>query len=257
MVKPLLVMAHGTRTTKEEWDGYDALLPEAQVLPVDLPGHGARLGTRCTEASVLATFDEAVGSARPGQPVVLLGHSLGGYLAAWYAAELTAQGRDGVLAGLVLVGTTADPASRMAWIYKVFAQLLPRIGHERMTLVANALYRAMGERGELPGPEAYEALGDSWRIVFEHCGPENLRAVRCPVVFVNGQYDQMRLHVRRFAAMTPDTRQYVVRGATHLLPVTHPAALAGIVARVLEALPDEGAPASGPRTTAPGEREAD
>lgn len=237
-MKPLMVLAHGTRTSRAQWDGYDELVENAQLLPIDLPGHGALHGQTCDYDAVIAVLDEALAAAGPGQPVILGGHSLGGYLAAMYAEHLAGQGRD-ELAALVLVGTTADPGSRLAAIYKGFAKLLPVIGFERMAKVTGLFFKALGAQGEVPGPESYEALADAWSLVFSHCGPHNLEAVTCPVVLVNGQFDQMRLHVKDFASRTPDATAHVVKGASHILPMTHPEELAAIFDELAVAVAQE------------------
>lgn len=234
MTRPLVVLVHGTRQTRHEWDGYAELLPGAELLAIDLPGHGSRAGERCTREAAMAAIHDAVRSRDDGQPVVLVGHSLGGYLAALYMEESTTAGRDDVDA-LVLVGTTADPASPVAGVYRGFAKILPIVGFERMTTIANVFYRALGERGELPGPESYEALDDAWKVVFADCGPRNLEPVRAPVTIVNGQFDQMRLHARRWAAASGNATVHLVPGATHLLPITHKPQLAAILAEVAAA----------------------
>lgn len=234
MTRPLVVLVHGTRQTRRQWEGYAELLPEAQLLAIDLPGHGSRAGERCTREATMAVIDEAVRSRADGQPVVLVGHSLGGYLAALYMQEAAMAGRDDIDA-LVLVGTTADPTSPVAGIYRGFAKVLPVVGFERMTAIANCFYRLLGERGELPGPESYEALDDAWKVVFADCGPHNLEQVRVPVTIVNGQFDQMRLHARRWAAASGNATVHLVPGATHLLPITHEPQLAAILAEVVAA----------------------
>ena len=228
MVKPLVVLVHGTHESKAEWDGYDALLPDVEVLAIDLPGHGDATHQRCTRSNVLAAFEDALAQAEPGQPVVLVGHSLGGYFSALYANYLADEGRDD-LAALVLVGTTADPSSLIALGYKGFLWLISALGVQRMTTISNAFYRLIGNRGELPGQESYQALADGWRVVFDECGPANLRDVQCPVVLVNGQFDQMRVHAKRFANQASNVSAHVLRGATHQLPKTHPAKLAAII----------------------------
>lgn len=228
MVKPLVVLVHGTHETKAEWDGYDALLPDVEVLAIDLPGHGDAAHERCTRSNVVAAFDDAFAQAAPGQPVVLVGHSLGGYFSALYANYLAEEGRDD-LAALVLVGTTADPSSTVALGYKGFLWLMSALGVQRMTSISNAFYRLIDKRGELPGQGSYQALADGWRVVFDECGPANLRAVQCPVVLVNGQFDQMRVHAKQFASHASHVSAHVVRRATHQLPKTHPEKLAAII----------------------------
>lgn len=228
MVKPLVVMVHGTHESKAEWDGYDALLPDAEILAIDLPGHGDAAHQRCTRSNVVAALDDAFAQAAPGQSVVLVGHSLGGYFSALYANYLADEGRE-ELAALVLVGTTADPSSMVARGYKGFLWLISALGVQRMTTISNAFYRLIGNRGELPGQGSYQALADGWQVVFDECGPANLRDVQCPVVLVNGQFDQMRVHAKQFASHASNASAHVVRRATHQLPKTHPSRLAAII----------------------------
>ena len=110
------------------------------------------------------------------------------------------------------------------------------LGVQRMTTISNAFYRLIGNRGDLPGPESYQALADGWRVVFDECGPANLRDVQCPVVLVNGQFDQMRVHAKRFASNASHVSAHVVRGATHQLPKTNPSKLAAIIDGALAGL---------------------
>ncbi|MGC5584337.1 alpha/beta fold hydrolase [Ornithinimicrobium sp. W1679] len=232
--RPLLVLVHGSRFSRRQWSGYAAQLPSADVVAVDLPGHGERVGMAFTVGSALDVIDEAVRSGGPGRRVVLAGHSLGGYLASLYAAE-----HPGTLAGLVLLGATGDPAGRLTGVYTGFAKLLPRVGFERMARLANAVIRALGARPEdLPDAAAYPVLGDAWDAVVERCGPHVLTTVDCPVTIANGRWDQMRIHAARFAAAAPQARVVVVEGASHLFPLTHRAATVETLRRALaEAAP--------------------
>lgn len=232
-MKPLMVLAHGTRATQELWAPYPELVPSADLLAIDLPGHGEREGEPCHYDDVIRTFDDAVATAHPGQPVIVAGHSLGGYLAAMYAEHLVREERDGELSALVLIGTTADPASKLASLYKGFAKVLPMIGYERMATITGFFYRWLGVKGDdVPGADSYAALAEAWALVFSRCGPDNLRDVDCPVYLVNGQFDQMRIHARQFARGTASATSRVVKGASHILPATHPEQLAEILDEV-------------------------
>lgn len=228
LAQPRLVLVHGTRMDARQWEPYRRLLPGVEMVPVDLPGHGSRLGERFTTDAAVAVIAEAVEGAGPGRRVVLAGHSLGGYMATVYAAR-----RPGHLARLVLVGATADPASRLSGLYRGFARVLPRVGAERMARAANRLMRWLGARGEtaaaLPGGEAYAALPDAWQAVMDDCGPQLLGEVDCPVLIVNGGLDQMRVHQQRYASAAREARVVTVPHATHLLPLTHPEELAALL----------------------------
>lgn len=237
--RPRLVLVHGTRMEGRQWDPYLPLLPGVDVVAPDLPGHGTRVHEPFTLDAALAAISGAVDTAVPGQRVVLAGHSLGGYLATVWAAR-----HPGRLDELVLVGATADPAGPLTGVYRAFAGLVGRSDPDRMARATNRMVRWLGARPEvadaLPGGEAYAALPAAWQVVMDECGPDLLHDVDCPVVLVNGQLDQMRLHVRRYAAAAGGARVVTVPRATHLMPLTHPERLAEILLEVTVPRADPG-----------------
>lgn len=219
--------------TAAQWNPYGKLLPGIQVVAVDLPGHGARVGEPFTTEAALTVIREALTSGDPRGPVVLAGHSLGGYLAALYA-----QAHPDHLSALVLVGASADPATRLAVVYRAFARVIPLVGAERMARFTNGVMRRLGLSGEaaeeLPGGAAYAALPAAWAAVMQACGPDLLREVRCPVFLVNGQWDQMRLNVRRYSQACVQPHVVTIPRATHFAPLTHPEQVAGVLAEAVD-----------------------
>lgn len=226
VLPPRLVLVHGTRMAASEWQAYPPLLPGVQIVAVDLPGHGERVAEEFTTEAALETLRAAVDGRLPGQRVVLAGHSLGGYLAMLYAAR-----HPGGVDALVIIGATAEPVGVLAAVYRQFATVLPVIGHERMARATNAVMRRLGADPQtLTGPESYAALAPSWQTVLDECRVSLLEQAGCPVTLVNGQFDQMRIHVGRFIrAAGPGTRVVTVPRATHLLPLTHPERLAAVL----------------------------
>jgi len=80
--EPLLVLLHGLGATGDVWEGWRPGLarrwPGRWIAP-DLPGHG---GSPPLTAYTIDDLAAAVaGIVRPGAPVVVLGHSLGGVVA--------------------------------------------------------------------------------------------------------------------------------------------------------------------------------
>lgn len=224
-----LVLVHGTRMDHAEWAAYPELLPEAEIVAIDLPGHGGRVHEEFTADAAVATIREAVDGRAAGQRVVLAGHSLGGYLAMLYAVR-----HPGTLDALVLIGASAEPVGPFAAVYRAFAEVLPHVGPERMARAANAVMRRLGtEEDALPGAESYAALPAAWQTVFDECRADLLGQVDCPIFLVNGQFDQMRVHVKRFAAAAADARVVTVPRATHLLPLTHAAQLVEVFEEAL------------------------
>jgi pimeloyl-ACP methyl ester carboxylesterase len=225
-----LVLVHGTRFSHTQWSPYADRLDGLEVVTPDLPGHGTRTAERFSTASAVNAIRDAVESGEPATPVVLAGHSLGGYMSMAYAAEHPDR-----LAGLVLIGSSALPRGLGAAAYRGFAILIARVGHDRAGRAANRVLSRMTDPATLEvllsGGASYEATADAWAAVMRDCRPEMLREVTSPVLILNGRFDQLGVHARRFAEACQRGSVRVVPRATHLLPITHP----DVVARELRA----------------------
>ena len=227
MSRPHLVLVHGSRLSSSQWTPLVPLLePHADLTLVDLPGHGARAGETFTMRRCVEVVQDAVVAV--GRPPVLVGHSLGGYAAMAHAA---AHAED--LGALVLAGCTAVPVGPGAGLYRGVAALTERLGPERMTRInLRVLRRAYASEVIEPviaGGFYFAPTPDAWREVMAHCRPEMLHGVRCPVTFLNGQWDQFRVGVRTFRRACPHAQVRVVRRATHLAPLDQPEAFARAV----------------------------
>jgi len=224
------VLVHGTRVSSAQWHlpAYQDVLADLDVVTPDLPGHGSRVAERFTTAAAVEVVSEAVESGEPGAPVVLAGHSLGGYMAMAYAARHPQR-----LAGLALIGASAVPRGPGAAAYRAFASLIPRVGPERMARLSNRVLTRLTDaetaRAVLDGGDSYAATADAWAAVMADGDPRLLRNVTCPVLLVSGQWDQLRVHAREFAAQCRDARVVVVPRATHLLPLSHPRVVATLL----------------------------
>ena len=106
---PRVLFVHGSPGTWEAWHEFlddPALRERAMLLAPDRPGYGgSRRGH--TEASMVgqAAALAAVLEAFPGPPAVVVGHSLGGPIAARLAMD-----RPELVADLVLIAPSIDPA---------------------------------------------------------------------------------------------------------------------------------------------------
>ena len=234
MTTARLVLVHGTRFSHTQWNAYEGEFPGCEVVTPDLPGHGTAVSQPFTTEAALDALDVAVGERREGVPVILAGHSLGGYMAMAYAGRHPDR-----LAGLVLMGSSAVPDGVGAAAYRGFARLIDRVGPERMGRLANRVIARLASpealEGLLAGGAIYTATTDAWAAVMADCRPDLLRDVACPVLLLNGQFDQLGIHARRFVAAGRQIRVTVVPRATHLFPITHPT----LVAEVLRDFVDE------------------
>lgn len=226
---PHLVLVHGSRLASTQWLPQLPLLEgRATVSLVDLPGHGSRAGETFTLARCIAVVDEAVDEAPPGAAVVLVGHSLGGYVAMAYAAEHGAR-----LDGLVLAGCSATPTGPGAAAYRVVAALTERIGPARMTRFNDRVLRRLYPAGliepVIAGGYYFTPTPAAWRAVMDGCRPAMLRDLGCPVLLLNGQWDQFRLGVRSVLRVLPGARVQTIRGASHLSNLDQPESFAEAV----------------------------
>jgi pimeloyl-ACP methyl ester carboxylesterase len=118
--KPGLVWLAGYRSDMESTKAA-ALDAEAErlglgLLRFDYSGHGRSEG-RLEEGTISRWLEEtmAIVRARTVGPQILIGSSMGGYLALLAARELIRSGEEGRLAGLILVAPAVDFTESLIW----------------------------------------------------------------------------------------------------------------------------------------------
>lgn len=195
---------------------------------VDLPGHGAQAAEPFTIDAAVSAISRGVAEREPGERVVLVGHSLGGYLALAYAAR-----HAGSIDGLVLADCSAAPTGLGAALYRGVAALTDRLGPRRMTQVNDRvlrrLYPAELIEPVIEGGYFFDPTPQAWRAVMDHCRPQLLDAVSCPVLVLNGRWDQFRIGTRAFVGARPGIRVQTIPGASHLAPLDQPGRFAAAV----------------------------
>ncbi|MGQ0804190.1 MAG: alpha/beta fold hydrolase [Actinomycetota bacterium] len=82
---PLLLLLHGSGCDATVWEGMVPNLRPFRVLAQDLPGHGASPLPRLSVAEAMADAEALLDELNLGEPV-LVGHSLGGWIALHHAA---------------------------------------------------------------------------------------------------------------------------------------------------------------------------
>jgi pimeloyl-ACP methyl ester carboxylesterase len=226
----VVLFLHGAGLSKAMWrPQLDTLAGELEVEAIDLPGHGERMGERFTFPAAV----EAVAETVAGRPAVLVGLSLGGYVALQTVAE-----RRDLAGGLVLTGCSVD-YSRLgnrfvAWTAEVFQRVWPK------RMLRNAQTSAFARQYPDWAAEL-EAGGFSWRGY-----ADALRAARRirwhevaagydrPVLILNGENDKP--HVReqpKLLECFPRGTAELVPGAGHLANLDRPEAYTDAVRRLV------------------------
>lgn len=201
---PAIVLTHGWADTSAVWTGLVAeLASELRCVTWDLRGHGTSAVPppgQYTRDHALADLERVVADAGP--PLVLGGHSLGGYLSLAYTLRHPDQVR-----GLVLVA--AGPGFR---------------NPESMRQWNESVDRSAAELGGPPGQEEISKHHDSW--VMDH-----LADIVAPTLVVVGERDRRFLASAEVFARYLDVRAtVVVPDAGHLVHATKPAAVADAIA---------------------------
>ena len=220
--RQLIVFLHGTRLTGAEWAAQTATLSdEFDCLALDLPGHGAAADVPFTLAGAgEAVADAIVHSGR--ESAILVGLSLGGYVAMEVAARWPER-----VAGLVIAGATAEPTRARAVPYRLLALAFERVD-ERLLGRLNRWFFRFRYPAEIAEPivaAGFHFKGGATAIralIGERFIPR-LARYPGPTLIINGAYDVLfRLFQPRFVEAATDPQRRLIPGATHLSNLDRP-----------------------------------
>jgi pimeloyl-ACP methyl ester carboxylesterase len=225
---PCLVFVHGAGISRQMWrPQLSALAGTFRVVAFDLPGHGVRGGERFDFEAAVTLLSDVVAS-HGGSPVVLVGHSLGGYIVAEYAAR-----RPDRVSGIVLSGSSADYRGWLGFRTKVTAALY-RLGG-RISFVDRWFRdRTASQIRELPisqstadaiidGGFFLRSWGEAGAALVGRNSHERLCEYPGAVLLVNGASDTLNVpDAERLAAELPNVDADVIHGAGHLCNLQAP-----------------------------------
>jgi pimeloyl-ACP methyl ester carboxylesterase len=224
-----IVLVHGTRLTRASWRPQaNRLAGEFRVILPDLPGHGTRADERFTLDGAAEALGRVIDDAAGGRAIVV-GLSLGGYVAMTLAARSPERIR-----GLVLAGASQEPIGGWSIPYRALRLVFARAPRGPLDALNRGFFRL-----RFP-PEISEPIiaGGFWpkggaqaltALIGERFVPR-LASYPGPTLLLNGSLDvPFRLGERRFLAAAQDGHRRVVAGASHLVNLDRPDAVADAI----------------------------
>ena len=219
-----VILVHGLRTSATLWRHQVEELTVAgiPVIAIDLPGHGTRMSERFTLAGALEAIGDAVTEATGATGVApyLVGFSLGGYLSIEWVAT-----HPGSVSGLLAASCGTVPGRVILGGWRLLAlgiHTFPDRGRSLNDFVVRLFVPSPGAEDVIAGGVALEVMDDVLRELIALRPVQALRSIDVPVLFVNGRFDHIRWHARRYLVATPNGRVITVAGSTHMVSVVRP-----------------------------------
>jgi pimeloyl-ACP methyl ester carboxylesterase len=234
---PTIAFIHGTRLTGSVWAAQQAGLGEEfRTIAPDLPAHGTRADEPFTLEGAADAVSASIRDHATGGRAVVVGLSLGGYVAMALAARDPERVR-----GLVVSGATAEPVGILALPYLALAAVMDHVDDDRLDRVNAWFFR----RRFAPAIAEPIVAGGFW----SSGGAAALRALvgqrfipriatyPGPTLIINGELDFVfRPGAPAFAAAARDARRIRLAGASHLANLDSPAAFSEAVRRFARSL---------------------
>jgi pimeloyl-ACP methyl ester carboxylesterase len=231
--KPTVVLLHGALSSVQSWAGWmPSLAMSYRVIAIDLPGHGltGESGARDYSRSGMVIFVRSILISLGEKRVALIGHSMGGGVAAEFAERYPEQVWALVLidsAGIHIAGRPDTEAAKLARnpvSRAVLPWIMPRWELARAlrkmygdpTKVTDALVDRICELERFPGNRAglighYLAASDDAAV------EAGLAALRVPALIEWGGLDQVqpRAAAEVFLRQIPSARLVIYPGIGH------------------------------------------
>jgi pimeloyl-ACP methyl ester carboxylesterase len=233
---PPIVFVHGAMMGRSVWrPQLDVLADRYRCISVDLPGHGSQKGRPfsldAAVAGVIAAIDQDAGGR-----AVIVGLSLGGYVAMTVAGRHPEKVR-----GLVIAGSTREPAGLSRLGFHLYSLVLRLPPEPAVRAIALAWFRR--RYGPFVGTAivagGHFARGGSMAVRKLVGGRfrERLLAYGGPILVINGSMDlAFRIGAGRFLSGVPGVTSHMIPKAGHLSNVDRPEAFTGLVEGFIESL---------------------
>lgn len=219
--RPLLVAVPGLGLSCDTVAPTLSALGEVAARCIPLPGYGlpASPSTRLAPPDLAERLLEEIERTHLSQRVVFMGHSSSCQIVTEAAVRCGDRAK-----GLVLVGPTTDPraASWAALIVRWLATAMNETPRQIPLLLRDYAHTRLGCM--------YEAMDASRRHRVERI----VTRLRCPLLIVRGPDDRI-VPADWIRALATAGRGHAITlpAGAHMLPITHPGALAAVIAPLL------------------------
>lgn len=226
-----IVFLHGTRLTGAQWAIQVAALDDQyRCLAPDLLGHGVAADRPFTLAGAAEAIAETI-RAEAGGPAIVVGLSLGGYVAMEVAARWPER-----VAGLVLAGASAEPVGPRALAFRalgwIFATLDETWLRRLNVWFFRWRYRPAIAEPIIAGGFHFRGGAVAVRSLAGQRFRGRLARFPGPTLILNGEFDLFfRLSQRSFVDVAADGRAAVIPWATHLTNIDRPEVFTAAVRR--------------------------
>lgn len=225
---PPILFLHGIRLGGAIWQPHaQELSDEFFVVTPDLPGHGA-LERLPFDAPTIDAFLAYISHAVVSRPPLVVGYSLGGYVAMRYATDLPDH-----TSGLVLTGCTTNIVGYRRLLYDAAVRATARIPDAAVQrLLTRFFYLTLPQAVceiIVPFRFNHNVFEQSLRIAGGVRYSDRLRAYGKPVLIVNGVWDLLFRRDERLFAQAAGARLEVMRQTDHVAPLRRPGTFTSLV----------------------------
>eukprot|EP01097_Dermamoeba_algensis_P011426 TRINITY_DN8860_c0_g1_i1.p1 TRINITY_DN8860_c0_g1~~TRINITY_DN8860_c0_g1_i1.p1 ORF type:complete len:444 (-),score=79.79 TRINITY_DN8860_c0_g1_i1:4-1335(-) len=218
--KPTIVFIHGAMGNRRMWQPQVAhFAKEYHVIALDLPSHGARVGSQLTMGNCLETVREVIKREVPeGKKVVLVGFEMGGLISLLFAQENTLACRALICYSCVAPADqfVLGPLSALSsilpdmFVGTLFEKFFPEQKDElsRCFLRSGFNYKSL--------PECAEMMVNAGGYDFEAA----IELQQIPILFIHGEKDN-RKNEYSFMEYARKGRLHIIKGTSAFINL-HP-----------------------------------
>jgi pimeloyl-ACP methyl ester carboxylesterase len=225
---PPIVFLHGIRLGGKIWEPHArALCDEFFVVTPDLPGHGA-LEHLPFDAPTIDAFLAYISDNVVSRPPLIVGYSLGGYVAMRYATGLPDH-----TSGLIITGSSTNIVGYRRVLYdaavRVTAHIPAPMLQRMLTVFFHLTLPPRVANVIIPFQFNHDVFEQSLYLAGGIRYSERLRAYGKPVLVINGKWDVLFRRDEGLYAQAAGGRLVVMRGTDHVAPLREPRAFSGFV----------------------------